>query len=249
MNGPDHSQAGTGFRCPECGEADLKITKAIELRPDARWSEITLQLVSCQSCNFEAIGVYKENNWGASEIVDHNGYRAPPSTRTRVSALIDACPQRSVRNCDCASCSTLSATDENGAWNWLEQAGVGERFPLRLGPSKRERPLPRPPLVPRLKPPSLTPRHHWGISPRIFRFLLLFFLLGASVGWYGEWSAEAGAWRVLHEDWSWPHDLATAGSAAYYAVSALLLSYLVGVCVTFVMDETRNAYRWLRGRG
>jgi len=112
------------FRCPECGEASLRITKAIELRPDARWSEITLQLLRCETCDFDGIGVYKENNWGSSEIVKHRSYRAPVSVRSRLAELIEACPKRSDRRCECSSCSVLSVTDDSGEWNWLERAGV-----------------------------------------------------------------------------------------------------------------------------
>lgn len=124
------------FVCPVCRRGTFGISKTIELRPDARWSEITLQLLWCNTCHFEAIGVYKENNWGASEIVEHHGYQAPVLLRQRLGELIDGCPRRPDRSCDCASCSTLSATDGSGTWNWLEQAGVGDRFALAHAPAE-----------------------------------------------------------------------------------------------------------------
>lgn len=102
--------------------------------------------------------------------------------------------------------------------------------------------------VERVEPTPPTARLHWGTSRTLFRALLLFFLLGASVAWYRDWSMETGAWLVLREEWHWPRALATTGSAAYYAVSALLSSFFLGVWITSLIDVAKNAYRWLRRR-
>jgi len=261
-----------GFCCPECGEASLAITKAIELHPDARWNEITLQLLWCRGCDFEGVGVYKENNWGASEVVERHGYRTPISTRVRLSELIEQCPKRSDRRCECSSCATLSATDAQGNWNWLQQQGVGERFPIRRMPKepdegsswadmdhdhffedKVERSVPRPAPKPAVsEAPSASPtptgrRRYWGVIPIVFWSFLVVFLAGGAVAWYEELSTDSGLRLGLREDWSWPPALASVGSAVAYAASALLATYLVGTSITWLIDGARSAYRKLRG--
>ena len=53
------------FLCPECEHKSLNITAKIELPPDARSDEITLQVVECAQCRFFAIAVDKASRRGA----------------------------------------------------------------------------------------------------------------------------------------------------------------------------------------
>ena len=65
------------FLCPACDAAGgLKITRRLELPPDSRSDEITLQIVRCRRCNFEGLAIYEESRRGAlgDEAVDHRGY-------------------------------------------------------------------------------------------------------------------------------------------------------------------------------
>ena len=65
------------FLCPECSSRSLNIILSLELPPDSRSDEITLQTVECSQCGFSGIAVYEESRRGAldSESVDHYSYR------------------------------------------------------------------------------------------------------------------------------------------------------------------------------
>jgi hypothetical protein len=58
------------FVGPECHANSLAITQSIELPPDGRSDEISLQIVACQACGFAGTAVYEESRRGAldSEI-------------------------------------------------------------------------------------------------------------------------------------------------------------------------------------
>jgi len=211
------------FRCPECGEASLRITKAIELRPDARWSEITLQLLRCETCDFDGIGVYKENNWGSSEIVEYRSYRAPVSVRSRLSELIEACPKRSDRRCECLSCSVLSVTDDSGEWSWLERAGV-------------------------VKPAAPPARSRWTFRRVFFWGMFALLTLGGVGAWFNELSRETGLWIELRDTWNWPPTLAKFGSLTGYVGMAFVASWITAMNVSWLVNEARAGYRRLRER-
>ncbi len=65
------------FQCPECSTKTLKITHKLELPPDSRSDEITLQIIECSGCGFGGIAVYEESRRGAldDDSFDHTGYR------------------------------------------------------------------------------------------------------------------------------------------------------------------------------
>ncbi|MEM7010112.1 MAG: hypothetical protein AAF585_01410 [Verrucomicrobiota bacterium] len=125
------------FCCPECNQPSLEITQRIELRADAKWDEIAVQLLRCSACDFEAIATYQENRWGATEIVHHFGFRTSPKLRQQLRDLIDSCKTPDDKNCECASCRELNLTDAQGTWNWLERRHgmMGEMFAMELAPS------------------------------------------------------------------------------------------------------------------
>jgi C4-type Zn-finger protein len=43
--------------CPECSSASLNVTARLELPPDSRSDEITVQIVQCSQCGFSAAAV------------------------------------------------------------------------------------------------------------------------------------------------------------------------------------------------
>ena len=53
------------FACPECLTKSLKITAKLELPPDSRSDEITVQVVACSRCGFAGVAVYEESRRGA----------------------------------------------------------------------------------------------------------------------------------------------------------------------------------------
>lgn len=67
------------YTCPGCMKKDLKITHSMELGPDHRSDERSLQTIECSNCGFKGIAVYEESRRGAfdSESWHHDGYRVP----------------------------------------------------------------------------------------------------------------------------------------------------------------------------
>jgi hypothetical protein len=107
------------FRCLECSQGKpLRITGRIELAPDARSDEISLQIIHCSTCGFQGLAVYEESSRGAlgSESVDHYGYAADSSAIQAVRSLIKQCPAPGNANCKCASHQELNRLDPSGRW-------------------------------------------------------------------------------------------------------------------------------------
>jgi hypothetical protein len=104
------------FICPECHANSLAITHTIELPPDGRSDEITLQVVACKECGFRGTAVYEESRRGAEEYWHHQGCIVPKASVTRLSKLIRQCPSPKSVRCQCASHQTLGQTNEFGIW-------------------------------------------------------------------------------------------------------------------------------------
>jgi hypothetical protein len=104
--------------CPECSSASLKVIASLELPPDSRSDEITLQIVRCSDCGFSAAAVYQESRRGAldSESVDHAGYRLPEAELRGLQRLIRSCPTPGNWRCDCEAHRKLGAQDAAGRW-------------------------------------------------------------------------------------------------------------------------------------
>lgn len=108
-----------GFQCPDCNNrTSLQIIERIELPPDARSDEITLQIVKCQRCQFEAVAIYEESHRGAldSEVFDHYGYAIGQDELKALKTLIRRCPEPKNRRCGCESHSALKRKDASGRW-------------------------------------------------------------------------------------------------------------------------------------
>ena len=107
-----------GFQCPECNNKTLEIIKGIELPPDARSDEITLQVIRCGGCNLEGIAIYEESRRGAldSETIDHYGYTLDGKELKSIISLIKRCPEPSNSRCACDSHQELSRKDAFGRW-------------------------------------------------------------------------------------------------------------------------------------
>lgn len=63
------------FICPACKEKSLAIIKSLDLGPDKRSDEVAIQCVECQNCEFKGIAIYEESRRGASESINHYGYK------------------------------------------------------------------------------------------------------------------------------------------------------------------------------
>jgi len=129
------------FVCPECWGPEcstipgsLQIRASIELPPDIRSDEITLQVVSCSHCRFQAVAVYEESRRGRleEESFDHTGYRVRKEDVTALRRLIGQCPAPRKSSCSCAAHRVLGQRDGGGRWNGLRQFDWEGVFPMRI---------------------------------------------------------------------------------------------------------------------
>jgi len=122
------------FLCPRCSTRSLDITSQIELPPDSRSDEITLQIVECSRCNFAGIAVYQESRRGAldSESIDHTGHHVSADDLKALKRTIRQCPKPGNRRCKCPAHSALSSQDASGRWNALKDVHLEGFFALVL---------------------------------------------------------------------------------------------------------------------
>ena len=123
------------FQCPNCGgKKTLRIINSIELAADMRSDEISLQVLHCKNCKFEALGVYEESTRGAliSESVDHYGYKCEPEQMRFVKSLIKRCPAPKNARCSCKSHQELNQRDSSGRWIKPGIETGQQIFPIKL---------------------------------------------------------------------------------------------------------------------
>lgn len=121
------------FLCPDCSTSGmLRIIRSLELPPDSRSDEITLQVVKCTRCRFETIAIYEESRRGGfgDESVDHRGYYVSESDLQWVKRKIDQCPNPRNGRCQCSVHKQLSSKDKSGRWDGLREIELGRRFVL-----------------------------------------------------------------------------------------------------------------------
>lgn len=123
------------FVCPECSQPkSLRIALKIELPPDSRSDEITLQVVECSQCDFAGIAVYEESRRGAlgSESFNHIGYRVSKDDLKALRKTIKGCPEPSNWRCGCSAHRVLSRKDASGRWNALDEIPLEGSFAIKL---------------------------------------------------------------------------------------------------------------------
>ncbi len=105
------------FTCPDCQRPDsLHITHKLELPPDGRSDEISLQIVACDDCEFRGMAVYEESRRGASDSWHHDGRMVAAADVERLTNDISQCPQPGSSRCDCEVHETYGKTNEYGRW-------------------------------------------------------------------------------------------------------------------------------------
>ena len=122
------------FVCPRCTVPKLNITLGIELPPDKRADEITLQLLECSVCGWTGLGVYREYKRGmqvGNERFEHIGYHLPDGEYRMVRRLLSRCPSRRNPFCDCMVHRMLGHRDLDGNWDGLNTIRTHESFQLR----------------------------------------------------------------------------------------------------------------------
>jgi hypothetical protein len=120
-----------GLICPQCGiEGEFRIRAGLELPPDGRSDEITLQASVCHGCGLFSVTVYEESRRGSldQDSFDHYGYRLDGLEFERLVGLITACPRPDDRRCSCPTHRQLSRTDDQGIWRGLSAFRLGPYF-------------------------------------------------------------------------------------------------------------------------
>jgi len=122
------------FLCPDCAAKCLDIASRLELGPDCRSDEITLQTVECSQCGFAGIAVYQESRRGAldSESFDHYGYHVTQHDLETIVETIKRCPEPSNWRCNCPAHRALGSRDPAGRWNGLNNVRRERAFALRF---------------------------------------------------------------------------------------------------------------------
>jgi hypothetical protein len=121
--------------CPECSRpGSLNIVLSIELPPDSRSDEITLQTLECSACGFEGIAVYEESRRGAlhSESFSHTGYHLSKGELVDLGKAIKSCRDRKNWRCRCPAHRALSRTDAAGRWVALRDLETTDAFPVKI---------------------------------------------------------------------------------------------------------------------
>ena len=123
------------FQCPECSfPSSLRITSRIELPPDSRSDEISLQVIQCRNCGFAGLAIYEESRRGAldSEIIHHIGYHVHPEDLKTIKGMIHRCPNPKDPRCTCASHLELRKKNAYGRWDGLSGMRLGLSFDMKL---------------------------------------------------------------------------------------------------------------------
>ena len=123
------------FVCPDCSRhGSLNIVLSIELPPDSRSDEITIQIVECSDCRFAGIAVYEESRRGPldSESFHHTGYHVSKSQLRDLRKAIRSCRDRKNWRCRCPAHRMLSRTDAGGRWIALRDLETTEAFPVKI---------------------------------------------------------------------------------------------------------------------
>jgi hypothetical protein len=122
------------FICPACTGSTLAIREALELPPDSRSDEITLQVVRCSACGFAGLAVYEESRRGSfdSESVDHRGYRVSEADLHEILRAVQRCPRPRDSRCRCATHRKFGHSSAGGRWDGLRGIELRELFPMVL---------------------------------------------------------------------------------------------------------------------
>jgi hypothetical protein len=123
------------FRCPQCLSPDsLGIDCSLELPPDRRSDEISLQVIACSACAFQGLAVYFEARGSCpeSERWQHTGYWVSPDAVASIQMAVRSCPDPHNRDCACSAHTSLGEQDYRGLWKGLLELERAHTFLMRL---------------------------------------------------------------------------------------------------------------------
>lgn len=120
--------------CPQCAERTLEIEAFLELPPDSRSDEITVQIIGCRRCGFAGVAVYEESRRGAldRELVDHVGYQVDERELKGLREKLASCPAPADPRCGCAAHREMGRQNAAGRWQGLASIPLGERFAIEI---------------------------------------------------------------------------------------------------------------------
>ena len=123
------------FLCPKCTINTLNIIKMIELPPDSRSDETSVQVVQCQKCGLQGVAIYEESRRGslASESYSHTGYLLPEKAIEMVIQAIEKCPDNKNSKCKCSSHTFFNILDEGKRWVWINTQPILDVFQMKIG--------------------------------------------------------------------------------------------------------------------
>jgi hypothetical protein len=108
--------------CPKCEAGSLKIISSIELAPDSRSDEISVQITKCSQCGFNGLALYEASRRGAlnRESVAHRGYYVNPAKLSALHRRIQQCPEPRSPQCHCEVHRAIGSVNTYGRWNGLK---------------------------------------------------------------------------------------------------------------------------------
>lgn len=120
--------------CPQCAERTLEIESFLELPPDNRSDEITVQIIGCQRCGFAGVAVYEESRRGAldRELGDHAGYHVDEAELESLREKLASCPAPADPRCGCAAHREIGRRDAAGRWQGMASITLSERFTIEI---------------------------------------------------------------------------------------------------------------------
>jgi len=121
-----------GIICPACSRNSLTITSKIELPPNERSDEVTLQLIECNKCGFQGIAVYEESRRGKinSDTFSHRGYKVSSELLNKLKEIVDQCPDPNNSKCRCKAHRYFINLYRAGKWGWLEEQSKHKPFEI-----------------------------------------------------------------------------------------------------------------------
>ncbi len=110
------------LKCPKCNAGTLKIISCIELAPNSRSDEISVQITRCSQCRFTGLAIYEESRRGPldKESIAHRGYCVSSTNLTALKQLMKQCPDPRNPKCQCEVHRAIGRVDDDGRWNGLE---------------------------------------------------------------------------------------------------------------------------------
>jgi hypothetical protein len=121
-----------GLICPKCSDTNMKITSQIQLPPDSRSDEVSVQILKCKKCNFEGLAVYEESRRGSlnDESIHHRGYKVSKTLLKEAKEKITHCPTPKNSKCKCSTYIQLKKKNNLGRTMFINDLNHFESFEI-----------------------------------------------------------------------------------------------------------------------